>query len=218
MKVLTRCAVPLCVWLCAIAAWGQTGVPSEDRVDVLRLDRRLVALDAAGASLAELDLELGEEVLALESQGVLGIASTSARLLGFRSGDAGWHELRYRRSEREQPPGRLHLAERIALVALPARVVALTPSSRGWLELDLGPGERAERVLADTNLAAVVTSRRAIGVSAPGGFAEIGLSPRESVETTSQQDSSISLLTQRRLLVYRAGSSLWLDLPRQIDP
>ncbi len=194
---------------------AQPGVQIEDRVDILQTERRLIAVDAEGRAVSELDLELGEKVVAVGSKGRLGVASTSTRLLGFRSGAPNWVELRYRISE--SPTERLHLEERVALVALPDRIVALTASSKSWLELVLSPGEHTERVFSDSNLGAVVTSRRAIALSDRTAFVEIGLSPREQIETVSTSDSSISLVTQRRLLFYRAGSARWVERPRLVS-
>jgi hypothetical protein len=200
------------------SAGAQTGFQTEDRVDLFEIDRSLIAVDSSGQRIAELDLELGEEVVSIGSKGRLGVASTTTRLLGFRSGDSEWREIRYRVSERNSPPARLHLAERVALVALPSRVLALTASSPGWLEIRLGPGERAERVFSEANLGAVVTSRRAIAVSDESGFVEIGLGPNERIETSSARESSISLATQRRLLVFRAGTARWLEISRVVNP
>lgn len=199
--------------LASTALAGQ-GLRIEDRVDVMQLDRSLIAVDASGQRVAEVELERDEKVVAIASRGLLGVASTSSRLLGFRSGEPEWLELRYRVKERDAPPDQLHLEERIALVTLPARVVALTASSKGWLEFRLSPGERAELVLSEANLAAVVTPRRAVAISDESGFVEIRLSPRETVETTSTRDSSISLVTPRRLLVFRAGAGRWIEFPR----
>jgi hypothetical protein len=215
MRVHSRLALLTSVSL-ALASTALAGAAPriEDRVDLIQLDRSLIAVDASGQRVAEIDLERGEEVVAIGSQGQLGVASTSTRLLGFRSGAPEWLELRYRLKERDAPPDRLHLEDRIALVTLPARVVALTSSSEGWLELALSPGEHAELVFSEANLGAVVTPRRAIAVSDEAGFVEIGLSPRETVETTSTRDSSISLVTPRRLLVFRAGTGRWTEVPR----
>lgn len=215
MRPLSRFSAPLAIFLAlARVALAEPGVQIEDRIDILQTQRRLIAVDAAGRPVSELDLEVGEEVLAVRSEGRLGVASTSTRLLGFRSGAPSWVELRYRISE--SPSERLYLGERVALVTLPERIVALTASSQSWLEIGLSPGERAESVFSDSNLGAVVTSRRAIAVSDRTAFVEIGLGPREQVETSSTSDSSISLMTQRRLLVYRAGSARWIELPRLV--
>ncbi len=215
MRPLRRSSGPLTIFLVlATVALAEPGVQIEDRIDILQTKRRLIAVDATGRAVSELDLEVGEEVLAVGSEGRLGVASTSTRLLGYRSGAPSWVELRYRISE--SPIERLYLEERVVLVTLPERIVALTASSKSWLELRLGPGERAESVFTDSNLGAVVTSRRAIALSDRTAFVEIGLSPREQVETGSTSDSSISLLTQRRLLIYRAGSARWVELPRLV--
>ncbi len=215
MRPPSRFNVPLAILLAlGRVALAEPGVQIEDRIDILQTERRLIAVDATGRLVSELDLEVGEEVVAIGSEGRLGVASTSARLLGFRSGAPSWVELRYRISE--SPSERLYLEDRVALVTLPERIVALTASSKGWLEIRLSPGERAESVFSDSNLGAVVTSRRVIAVSDRTAFVEIRLSPREQVETSSTSDSSISLMTQRRLLFYRAGSARWVELPRLV--
>ncbi len=215
MRPPTRFSAPLAMLLAlGRIALAEPGVQIEDQIDILQTERRLIAVDAAGRPVSELDLEVGEVVVAIGSEGRLAVASTSTRLLGFRSGAPSWVELRYRVSE--SPSERLYLEERVALVTLPERIVALTASSKSWLEIGLSPGERAESVFSDSNLGAVVTSRRVIAVSDPTAFVEIRLSPRERIETSSTSDSSISLMTQRRLLVYRAGSARWVELPRLV--
>ncbi len=215
MRPPTRFSAPLAMLLAlGRIALAEPGVQIEDQIDILQTERRLIAVDAAGRPVSELDLEVGEVVVAIGSEGRLAVASTSTRLLGFRSGAPSWVELRYRVSE--SPSERLYLEERVALVTLPERIVALTASSKSWLEIGLSPGERAESVFSASNLGAVVTSRRVIAVSDRTAFVEIRLSPREQVETSSTSDSSISLMMQRRLLVYRAGSARWVELPRLV--
>lgn len=192
------------------------GVPLEDRLDLLQVDRRLIAVNAETGGLLEVELELGEEVRALHSRGLVGVATTNVRLLGITTELARWTELRLRVRERDPAtPAQLHLGGRIALVPLPGRLVALRSSGGGWTELALGPGEQLLRVLTDANLVAAITSRRAIAIGALGnGFSEIALSPREQIEATSISESSIALTTSRRLLVFRVGTAGWLERAR----
>ena len=200
-----------------LVAWlaAPPGVAIEDRIDVVQVDRSILAVGASGAFL-EIDLEIGEAVLDTRSQGLIGVVTTTSRLLGVTPESASFRELRYRIEERKQLPERIYLADRVALVDLGARLAALGPDSSSWNELSLGPGEQLSRVVIDTNLAGAVTQRRAIAFAPEsGGFITIALSPRETVESSSLRDSSLTLTTSRRFLVFRAGAVRWAERVRR---
>jgi hypothetical protein len=163
----------------------------------------------------EVQLEVDERVVMLESQGLIGVAATSARLLGATSRDSGFRELRLRVDERRGAPARIHLGDRVALVVMHRRVLGLGPGASSWIETELSPQEREPRVHADANVAVAVTPLRAIAFSlASGGFVSEPLTPGEPIERVSIEESSITLLTPRRVLVFRAGSPRWQTLFR----
>ncbi len=196
-------------------AAGDEQVRPEDVVSVIALEQRLLAISPATGPAAELDLELGEEVLEVRSRGLLGIAATDRRVVGISSGSGSWIELRYRVHERASEPGgapgRLHLADRIALVVLPQRLVALGSGQGSWQTVSIGPGEQIVEVRTSANVASVVTSRRAIGFSRHSGFVEVALSPRERVRRTTLDDRSAALVTTHRVLVFQDGGRwTWL--------
>ncbi len=185
-------------------------------IDLIELDRRILAVNgAAGGPVAEVKLELEERVLGLESQGLLGVATTTQRLLGYSSRSRVPAELRYRVSERPDGPSGLWVRDRVALAVFKARLVAFGAETGSWLELALSPEEHPVEVFAEENLAGITTPRRAIAFSPHGGFVEVGLSPREEIERVSVQDASVSLVTPRRLLVFRAGDGFWTAIRRQ---
>lgn len=182
----------------------------EDAVSVIALEQRLLAVNPVTGPAAELDLELGERVLEVRSQGLLGIAVTDRRVLGISSGSATWVELRYRVHEREAaPPRRIHLTDRIALVQLPRRLVGLGSGLGAWQTTSIGPGEEIREVRSSARIASAVTSRRVIGFSRTSGFVEIGLSPREEVRSSTLDDRSATLVTSHRVLVFQDGSRAW---------
>jgi hypothetical protein len=192
-----------------------SGIAIEDRIDVVQVDRRVLAIGADGTFL-ELELEIGERVLDSRSQGLIGVVTTSARLLGVSQAAASWRELRYRIEERAAAPERIYLADRVALVVLTNRLVGLGPRSGRWNELELGPGESLRSVVVDDNLAGAVTERRAIAFApASGGFVTIALSPKEELEASSLRDSTLTLTTTRRFLVFRAGADRWIERNRR---
>jgi hypothetical protein len=218
---LRRAAAIALVSLASAVAFAEPreGVRPEDRVDVVEVDRQLLAVRAGrrASAVVAVNLELGETVLAYESRGLVGVATTSSRLLGVTSGSSGWHELRYRIRERAEPPQEFELGDRIALVALPNRLAGLAPGGTGWIEFQLGPGEVPVRTSARTNVAVAVTARRAIALSAKSGFVSITLFPEESA-SISVDDSTATLTTDRRVLVFRSGDLAWRELSRRVVP
>lgn len=205
--------LPAALWL--LFAQGP-GVEIEDRIDLVQVDRRLLAVGANG-SLLEVRLEVGERVLDTRSGGLVGVAATSSRLLGVTTRSSSFRELRYRVREREAAPHRIYLGDRVALVPFASRLAALAPGSTQWNELRLSPSEVVQRVLIESNLAAVVTHRRAIAFAAASGFVETTLSPNETVERISVEESSLVILTSRRMLVFRAGARRWVARLRDLS-
>jgi hypothetical protein len=202
--------------LSTLLAAPPEGVRVEDRIDLVHVDRRLLAVNASGA-LAEIELEVGERLVDTHSQGLVAVATTSARLLGATAERSGFRELRYRVEERESVPQTVYLGDRVALVPLRTRLLALAPESSHWNEIGLTPREDLLRVLIDTNLVAVITPRRAIAFAPQsGGFVEVALTPQESVEQSSVRDSSIVLTTSRRILIFRSGAHRWIERMRRV--
>jgi hypothetical protein len=204
--------------LCAAPTFGvfKPGLEIEDQLDVLEVDRRLISVNAASGAIVETNLEIGERVLRIESQGLVGVAATNARLLGITAKSRRFKPLRYRIEEREALPDAVHVADRVVLVPFPHRVVALAATSAAWSQLSLGSREQLRTVVADANLGAVVTDRRAVAFShASGGFVGVALSPKEYIESLSLEESSVTLVTSRRVLIFRAGAPLWTDLLRR---
>ena len=206
---------PLLLLSLALLAAPPEGVRVEDRIDLVHVDRRVLAVNAGG-SFAEVELEVGERLMETHSQGLMAVASTSVRLLGASAERNGFRELRYRVEEREGPPRAVYLGDRVALVPLRTRLLALAPESSQWNEIALTPREDLLRVLIDTNLAAVITPRRAIAFAPEsGGFVEVALTPNESVEQSSLTESSVVLTTGRRVLIFRSGAARWIEQLRK---
>jgi hypothetical protein len=191
------------------------GVEIEDRLDVLRVDRRLLAISADSGRILEMKLRPDERLVLLESQGVVGVAVTNDRLLGATTESSGWQEVRLRLRERKSPVERVYVGDRLALVPLERRLLALTAGAGTWTELELFPGETPVRVEVESGVGVCITGRRAIGISSRrGGFAEVPLTPREKVESVSLKAHSATLRTLYRVLVFRSAASGWVELRR----
>jgi hypothetical protein len=202
--------------LCAAPGFGTTDVRVEDQLNILAVDRRLISVNSVSGAIIETELETGEEVVRIESQGLVGVVATNLRLLGTTAGSVRFKPLRYRIEEREGLPALVHVADRVVLVALSQRVVALAATSAGWSQLSLGPRETVERAEADANLAVFATDRRAVAFSPEsGGFVAVALTPEEDIESLSVEGSSVTLQTPYRVLVFRAGLPVWTELIRR---
>ena len=179
------------------------------------VDRRIIGVVGVGFSSVEAELELGEQVVAIRTQGFMGVVATNRRLLALGSRESNFSELRYRIAEKPVGPSQIHVLDRLALVELSTRLVAFSQQVGSWVELDLGPGERPRQIVADGNIATVITPRRAIAVSPRSqGFIEFSLTPEEDVERASMGDASVTLVLPHRILIFREDDKTWSSLIR----
>jgi hypothetical protein len=160
-------------------------------------------------------LELGESVVALRSQGNVGVAVTTRRLLAIQARAANFVELRYRVSESAPSDHDLQVRDRLIVAAFPTRILAFSPQIAAWQEFGLGPGEKPIEVIAEQNVAVVVTPRRAVAFSPlSSGFVPYPLAPGEDPERSTLGDDSITLILPHRVLIFRAGDSRWSSVNR----
>jgi hypothetical protein len=171
------------------------------------VDYRIIAVVGVGFSSVEADLELGEQVVAIRTQGFMGVIATNRRLLAIGSRENNFSELRYRIAEKPVGASQIHVLDRLALVELSTRLVAFSQRVGSWVELDLGPGERPRQVVADGNIATA-------GSPLSQGFIEFSLSPKEDVERASLGDASVTLVLPHRILIFREGDKTWSSLIR----
>jgi hypothetical protein len=190
--------------------------PVQDDVQLVQVGQQLLAVSGTGGATATERLRVRERLLRLESRGLVGVALTSDRLLAVRSGSGTWSELPLRVEERALPPGRYDILvdDRAILIVLGNRLVGFAASGGGWRELDLTPAERVRWRILDESVAAVLTTRRAIGFSSLAGFATVTLDVAERAPEISTQDRSVTLVTKRRVLVFTAGSGRWREVRR----
>ena len=107
------------------------------------------------------------------------------------------------------------MSDRLAFVLMPTRLLGLGGGTGIWTELDLLPGEQPVRVEVESRVGLCLTPRRAIALSSRGGgFVETTLTPKEEIESMSLEESSITLTTVYRVLLYQSGSDRWTELRR----
>ncbi len=216
-------ARPSLLWLSAL--WillvapvaAQTFVPDVpllDQLEILRLDRDLVAVGASGGD-ARVRLELGEDVVWSGSRGLSGAAITNRRLLLVAAGRGIWQEVRWLRDE--DPPRSAWVDERVVVTHSSRRVFGFSALTRNISEYRIGPNERLEAVDVAEGVAVVLTDRKALGFSSRlGNFAEISLGLRERIESLDVRAELATVTTDRRLLVFRGSGGVWGDRRRTL--
>ena len=209
------------LWLVAAAPLARsrpiTGdqVPLADLLEVLLIDRNLLAIDARhGGEISE-RLQLDESVLWLGARGKIGVAITTRRILAVATGSGSWQEASYQKSE--QPPAAPVLGDRVAIVLTNRRAIGVDGGSGNLVEYRLLPKERVVVSQVGANVAVVVTDRSAFGLSPQkGGFFPVRLSAAERVESITASSNVATLTTDRRVLIFRTPTGTWEERSRDL--
>ncbi len=188
--------------------------PLEDVLEIIVLDRSLLAIDAQGGGSTRVELELNEQVLWQRSRGLVGVVLTDRRILAVGASSAAWQGRRLRRTE--TPPQGAVLGDRVAIVSTEDRVLGFTTTSGNLLEYRLGPNELLVASDAGANVVTALTSRHALGLSTgPGGFIPFDIQAREQILSISPRANLVTVRTNRRLLIFRGPTSSWEE--RRLD-
>jgi hypothetical protein len=190
-------------------------VPLADVLEVLVLDRNLVAIDAEGGGQRDVQLRLEERLLWTGARGRVGVALTDQRILAVAVGSAAWQS--ENRLRGEVVPDRALLGDRVALVVSSLRVLGFNGGSGNFAETRLGPREKVLALRTGENVAVVVTDRRALGLSpSVGGFFETPINLVERLESVEAAANLATVTTHRRVLIFRAPSGSWEERLRTL--
>jgi hypothetical protein len=206
----------------AVAARAAEGVPGLDEVplakllEVMVVDRELLAFDARGGGQIREELRLEERVLWQGSQGRVGAVLTDQRLLAVGVGSAAWRVVELQLGE--TPPQEAMLGDRVVMILTNRRVIGFGGEPIALSEQPLGLRESVLARRVGESVAVLVTDRRALGLSPfLTGFAEIKLWLYEKVESVSAAANLATLRSDRRILIFRASTRSWeerrLNLP-----
>jgi hypothetical protein len=218
MRGIVAAAVALLavLGLAPTPAAAQLGeVPLSDVLQVMIIDRELIAIDAVGGGQTTLRLRIGEKVLWTGARGKVGVGLTDQRMLAVTTGSAAWQQLEYQRTER--PPTSALLGDRVALMITARRAVGFDGGSGKLVETTLGLRENVLATRAGENVAVVVTDRRAFGMSPfAGGFFETSVLLNERLESVNADSNLATVTTDRRVLIFRAPSGSWEERRRTL--
>ena len=211
--------------LCLVAAAAGTAraqlpmpdeVPLAELLDVLLVDRDLLAISARRGGQVSERLQLDESVLWLGARGKIGVAITTRRILAVATGSGSWQETSYLRGE--QPPSAPTLGDRVALVFTNRRAIGVDGGSGNLVEYRLGPKERLVASQVGANVAVFATERSALGLSPlKGGFFPVKLSVAERIESITTGANLATLTTDRRVLIFRTPTGTWEERTRDLN-
>ncbi len=206
--------------LCADGVAAQVpfdSVPLADVLEVMLVDRDLVAIDANSGGQRRERLLLGENVIWIDSRGAVGVVLTDQRVLAVGVGSSSWQESRYLRTE--SAPRDALLGDRVALVTTASRAIGFGTSSGNLIETQLGVHEKIVARRVGANVGVVVTDRRALGLSPMvGGFFAVDLLLKEDIEAIDARANLVTLTTDRRLLIFRSPTGSWEERRRELNP
>ena len=182
--------------------------PLADVLEIIELDRKLLAVDARTGGQLELDLRLGERVHWRATRGRVGMALTDQRILAVAVASGTWQQIEIQNGE--QVPGHPELGDRVGLLLTTRRAIGFDGGSRNLLEAPLGLRERVLATAVGRNVAVVVTDRRALGLSpSVGGFFDTPVQLGETVERIVAESNIATVTTPRRLLIFRTPTGTW---------
>lgn len=188
--------------------------PLVDLLEIVVLQRELLAIDANGGGQNEERLLRGEQVRWTGSRGRVGVVLTDQRILAVSTISASWQSVRYMQGE--SPPVGATLGDRVALLLTNKRAIGFDGNSGNLIERSLGPGEPVVGSAVGDNVAVVVTPRRALGLSAfRGGFFQTKLHVGERMESVAAKANLVTLTLSNRLLFFRAPTGTWEE--RNLD-
>jgi hypothetical protein len=186
-----------------------------DYVRITALNRTLMALDSINGGIFYERLGPGEELRHHFESGIVGIALTNFRVVGFSAASGSWSSYRFFGDEVPLNDG-LRLSSRLALLVTTRKAVLFDSATGSWIQTNLPPFDSALGLHVTENLALVVTQRKVLGYSA--GFCEdqrlrvrawtgLDLRIQEPVVDIAVGDTVATLDTPQRLLVFNVASS-----------
>jgi len=218
--VTTRSCAALLLF--ALLLWPAAGsaqvrpdeVPLADLLEILFIDRQLVAIDARGGGQRALRLRREENLQWKGSQGAVGLAFTDQRILAVAVGSAAWQE--EERFLNEVLPTSAWFGDRVALAVTSRRVLGFSQAGN-LIEASIGLRERVLRASVGENVAILVTDRRALGLSSSvGGFFSTPIQLEERLEAVESSANVSTVTTNRRVLIFRAPFGSWGERRRQL--
>lgn len=208
LLVLPLAAPFLCASAAAQTVFRADETPLADLLEIVVLEREVMAIDAEGGGVTTARLRLGEDVLWSTARGKVGLVATDQRILAASTGSSIWAELAYERGE-VRPQGAI-LGDRVALLVTSNRAIGFNGRAGGLVDYRFGPREKLLATGIGENVAVVVTDRYALGLSPQtGGFHERAMQLKERLQSVDTRSNLATITTDRRILIFRGPTASW---------
>ncbi len=182
----------------------------EDLVDIEQADRKIIAI-RDGIQMTPFELRSKEEVLWLGSDGYIGALLTNERFIAISLSSSGWLEKPLR--SREAYDGSPILSPTLALLVTKERVIRFDAISHRFIEQSLRLDEEFVAAEANDYVAAVISSRRALGLASGGsGFREIRFRTSETFQSLKTTPQVVTVRTSWRILTFGVSSPSWSEV------
>src|SRR4030095_2918951 len=186
-----------------------------DHMRITALNGTLIALDSINGGIAYERLGPGEELPPHFESGVVGIALTNFRIVGFSATSGSWSSYRFFGNEVPLSDG-LRLSSRLALLVTTRKTVLFDSATGSWIQANLPPFDSPLGLYVTENLALVITQRKVLGYSA--GFCEdqrprvrawtgVDLRIKEPITDIALGGTLATLDPPQRLLVFNVASA-----------
>jgi hypothetical protein len=181
-----------------------------DHVAVIVRERELLAVVGTGGSVLRTRLAAGETVIWRGEGGGVAMVMTDRRLFGVTARSQGWSESNFRVNEVIPEEGLL--GGRVAAAASDERIFGIDAVRGILVEREIGPNELLLGARVGENVLVLATDRSVVGLSGfAGGFYTASLGVHEKVEALDAHGDFATVVTSRRLLVFRASDGTWQE-------
>jgi hypothetical protein len=182
----------------------------DDQIDIHITDREVVGI-RGGVSIHRVNLGLREEVSWKEARGHIGAVLTDRRLLVLSFTSPGWRSRALRLEEGADPRSPdVMISDFMVLAVTPRRIILYDGLANDWAKRNIPLHDQLEATVLENFVAAVITGKRIYGVAARRGrFVEEQFRPDESFLSVSSRAHSITVRTNKRLLIFRSRSPFW---------
>ncbi len=187
-----------------------------EAIDIQVLDDKLLAI-VEGESILEETLKLDEEVLSKKTRGLVGLVVTTDRLLAVSTFTSNWIDEPLKLKEVDDKRPQAFISDFLILVVTVDRLLGFDSGGNNWVTADIPLYDRVIRAEIDRRVAVVVTTERAFGFAVDNAFFD-PIKFRKGEEILSVQTSpfNINILTNRRLLVFKAATGVWQELDKDL--
>lgn len=182
-----------------------------NQVKIKVFEDKLLAIDSlTGRTISE-KLGPGEAVESYKAKGVVGVAATNRRIMGFSARSGSWASQRLFGKEALLEEG-VRVSDWLGLVVTTYKAYVFDPEGGSWIAASLTSFDFPLKYYLGENIGLVVTRQRALGFSSltPNKiWQSVDFRTNDPVLDISVGDNIATLDTRNKLLVFNGLTGSW---------